>query len=261
MVNMVLDGFNIANKHILIVGGTRGIGLGVAEQFSAQGATVVATGRDISTASSEQDIKFIPCEISNAKSVFEAVDAALTFMGRIDAAIINAGIALDDRFELGDNKLQSFERHIHTNTLGSMNVLDAVSAKIEDGGSIIITGSGAANIHFPAYMGYSVSKASLLPMVKHAAQRLGKHGVRVNLVSPGTILTDMQQDDDPEALICLAQTALSRLGKVSDLVGAFQFLVSDNSSYMTGSEMVIDGGWAGGVTEKLVGQILDKSHD
>lgn len=255
------DGFDISNKAVLVVGGTRGIGLGVSEHFAFKGALVVATGRDISGVSSKHSIEFVPCEINNEASILKAIDTAVDVMGRIDVAIINAGIALDDGFKLGDRNLDSFEQHIYTNTIGTMRVLDAVSAKIEDAGSIIITGSGATNIHFPGYMGYSTSKASLLPMVKHAAQRLGKQNVRVNLISPGTILTEMQPNDDAEALICLAQTALSRFGNISDLVGVYQFLASEHSSYVTGSEILVDGGWAGGVTEALIDQIMDKNHD
>jgi gluconate 5-dehydrogenase len=94
-------------------------------------------------------------------------------------------------------------------------------------------------------------------MARHAASQLGSRGIRVNCVSPGTIITAIQPADDAEARICARHTCLGRTGTPEDLLGAFHFLASEQSRYVTATELVVDGGWAGGITAASAAAIIE----
>ena len=118
---------------------------------------------------------------------------------------------------------------------------------LRDGASVIITASAATSWAFPGYMGYSLSKAPLYEMARHAAMKLGSRGIRVNTVSPGTVLTPMQPADDPEARIARVATCLGRPAFPDEVAGVYVFLASDDSAYVTGTDIRVDGGWLDGL--------------
>jgi NAD(P)-dependent dehydrogenase (short-subunit alcohol dehydrogenase family) len=128
---------------------------------------------------------------------------------------------------------------------------------LRDGASVIITGSAATSWAFPGYMGYSLSKAPLADMARHAAMKLGSRGIRVNTVSPGTVLTSMQPADDPEARIARVATCLGRPALPDEVAGVYLFLASGDSSYVTGTDIRVDGGWLDGLTEAHAETLLD----
>jgi NAD(P)-dependent dehydrogenase (short-subunit alcohol dehydrogenase family) len=121
---------------------------------------------------------------------------------------------------------------------------------------VIITATAALHWAFPDYLGYTMSKAPLRSMCVHAAMKLGARGIRVNTVSPGTILTGMQPDDDPEATICRIVTCLGRVGTPEDVAGAYLFLAGDDSRYVTGTDLRVDGGWLDGITYREAERLL-----
>jgi gluconate 5-dehydrogenase len=240
--------FSLAGKRALVIGGTTGIGFAVGSRFCDAGATVVVTGRRNSDAINSSDCHYISSDVTSELSVEKAMIEAVEYLGGLDIAVINAGIALDDEADIGTAATSTFDSQLQTNLRGAYLCLKYVSRHIADGGSIVLTSSGAASILFPGYLAYGASKAGLPIMAKHAAAQLGARGIRVNCLSPGTIITAMQPDDDPEARICARHTCLGRPGAPDDVIGAFHFLASDESRYVTATELVVDGGWAGGVT-------------
>jgi NAD(P)-dependent dehydrogenase (short-subunit alcohol dehydrogenase family) len=243
---------------VLIIGGTSGIGLAVGRRFAADGASVVVTGRSRREGVDASACHFIACDVTDESSVSRATQQAVEYLQGLDIALVNAGISLDDEAAVSELPTADFDAQVQTNLRGAYLGLKYVARHINDGGSIILTTSGAADFLFPGYMGYGASKAGLPVLARHAAGQLGKRGIRVNCVSPGTIITAMQPEDDPEARICARHTCLGRTGTTDDVIGAYHFLASDASCYVTATELVVDGGWAGGVTEDSVKAILSQ---
>jgi len=240
--------FSLAEKRALIIGGTTGIGFAVGNRFCDAGARVVVTGRRFTDALKSSPCHYVFSDVSDELSVETALQQAVEYLGGLDIVVINAGIALEDEADIGGMATSAFDSQLETNLRGAYLGLKYASRHIADAGSIILTSTCASNILFPGYLGYGTSKAGLPIMAKHAAAQLGVRGIRVNCLSPGTIVTAMQPDDDPEALICSRHTCLGRTGTPEDLIGAFHFLAADESRYVTATELVVDGGWAGGVT-------------
>ena len=152
-----------------------------------------------------------------------------------------------------------FDGAMKTNTRGVFLCLNRAPAIMADGGSVIITSTGAADFVFPGYATYGASKSALAILARHAAAQLGARGIRVNCLSPGTIVTPIQPEDDPEAIICKMHTCLGRTGTTNDVVGAYHFLASDESRFVTAAELVVDGGWVGGLTERSADALLRES--
>lgn len=251
--------FDISGKKTLIIGGTSGIGLAVARRFAEAGADVVVSGRMNRLEDADRAIDFVECDVDDEASVKRLFDAVADKFGTADCLIINAGIAPDDRGGFGAMMTDTFDSAMTTNTRGVFLCLNRAPAIMADGGSVIITTSGAADFVFPGYATYGASKSALSILARHAAAQLGARGIRVNSLSPGTILTPIQPEDDPEAIICKAHTCLGRTGTTDDVVGAYHFLASDESRFVTAAELVVDGGWVGGLTERSAAALLRAS--
>jgi NAD(P)-dependent dehydrogenase (short-subunit alcohol dehydrogenase family) len=137
------------------------------------------------------------------------------------------------------------------NQFGVLYGLKHAPKHMHDGGSIINTASLAAFVNLPGAGVYSAGKRAVISMTEMSALELGKRGIRVNVVCPGYVATGMGSSDDGRKL-CEAFTALGRVCATADLVGAYHFLAADESSYLTGQALKIDGGWTSGVTEALL---------
>jgi 3alpha(or 20beta)-hydroxysteroid dehydrogenase len=130
---------------------------------------------------------------------------------------------------------------------------------MNDGGSIINTSSLAAIMKMAGSGLYSASKAAVVSMTKMAALELGGRGIRVNAVCPGYIDTAMGSGDEGKT-ISETFTALGRVGTTADLAGVFRFLAADESSYITGQALIVDGGWTCGPSPQLLERILGTDH-
>ena len=248
--------FDISGKKVLIIGGTSGIGLAVARRFAEAGASVAVSGRKNRLQDADRTIDFIAGDVDDESSVDGLFDAAAKKFGNADCLIINAGIAPDDGGKFGAMATDTFDGAMTTNTRGAFLCLNRAPDITADGGSIIVTTSGAADVVFPGYAIYGASKSALSILARHAAAQLGARGIRVNCLSPGTIVTPIQPENDPEAIICKAHTCLGRTGTTDDVVGAYHFLASDESRFVTAAELVVDGGWVGGLTERSAHALL-----
>ena len=251
----------LEGRSALVTGGTSGIGLAVVRRFVHAGAQVVALARRERPEAEAAGARMVVCDVADEAQVREAFDRAVDAVGSLDIVVLNAGISeLDgDGLEgdgLGGIGAEKIQRMLAVNTMGVFFGLAQAPSRMRDDGSIILTATAASYWAFPGYMGYTMSKAPLRSMCIHAAMKLGRRGIRVNTVSPGTIVTEMQPDDDAEALICPVATCLGRVGVPEDVTGAYLFLAGDDSRYMTGADLRVDGGWLEGLTYAEADRLL-----
>ena len=240
----------------LVTGGTSGIGLEVVRRFVRAGADVVALARRPSDEVDRAGGRSLVCDVADPGQVAESFRDAAELLGPLDVLVLNAGISRLDGGGLDRMDAASFRSMLEVNTMGVFHGLQQAPARMRDGGSVIITATAALWWPFPDYMSYSGSKAALHAMCTHAAMKLGRRGIRVNTVSPGTILTGMQPDDDAEARINPLATCLGRVGRPEDVGGVYVFLASDDSRYVTGTDIRVDGGWIGGLTYAEADKLL-----
>ena len=249
----------LAGRTAVVTGGTSGIGLAVVERFRAEGAQVVAMARGDRPEPEAVGARFVPCDVADEQQVASAFARAVELIGPLDVVVLNAGTAeLDeDPPEIADPSV--VRRLFEVNAMGVVHGLRHAPPQMRDGGSILITSTAALAWPFPGYLAYSASKAPLEALRTHAAMKLGPRGIRVNSVSPGTILTEMQPADDLEARLAPLTTCLGRVGTTEDVTGAFLFLASDESRYVTATDIRVDGGWLGGLTATEAERLLSGS--
>lgn len=248
--------FSIEGKRMFVSGGTAGIGLAVATSFADAGARVLVGGRKPRDGLGALAAAFVRCDQSVEADVLAALQHTVADGQPIDVLLVNAGVS-DAGGPLSSMDCAAMQDMWQINTGGVAHFLKHAGSFMADGGSVIVTSTPAAELVFPGYAAYAASKAAIGILVRHAAMELGPRGIRVNAISPGSILTDMQPADDAEARICKLATCLQRLGTPQDLLGAFHFLASDASRYVTATELRVDGGWLGGLNasaaERLTG--------
>jgi NAD(P)-dependent dehydrogenase (short-subunit alcohol dehydrogenase family) len=249
------DMFSLHGKSALVTGAAGGIGRAVAERFIAAGARVVIT--DIVDGQGVADVigaRFLRMDVGSEDSVAEGLDRAHQELGPLDIVVNNAGVG-DVGTSLADTPADAFERITRINQWGVFYGLKHAPAHMNDGGSIINTSSLAALIKMAGSGAYSASKAAVISLTRMAALELGHSGIRVNAVCPGYIDTALGSGDEGQ-ILSEQFTALGRKGTPADLVGAFHFLASDESSYLTGQALVVDGGWSCGPSPQILETLL-----
>lgn len=239
----------LEGRRALVTGGTSGIGLAVASRFVAEGAEVTCLARRHRPEVDDVGARFVRADVSDVDEMEAAFLETTAQSGPLDVLVLNAGIAQLDPMTSAMPAPDDVAHQLRVNTLGVLHGLTLMPRHLNDGASVVITASAATYWAFPGYMGYSVSKAPLYQMARHAAMKLGSRGIRVNTVSPGTVLTPMQPPDDPEGRIAQVATCLGRPGVPDEIAGVYLFLASDDSLYVTGTDIRADGGWLDGLTE------------
>jgi NAD(P)-dependent dehydrogenase (short-subunit alcohol dehydrogenase family) len=246
----------LAGKNAIVTGAGSGIGRAVALGFAREGAgVVVADVREDRIAETAAAIEAaggtalpVQVDVSNRASVEAMVQAALARVERIDILFNNAGTT--GRFSILDMPEEEWDRVLGVNLKGQFLVGQAVAKHMVErgGGSIINTSSqlaeGAAN---PDSSHYLASKGGSRMLTRGMAVDLAPHGVRVNALAPGVTLTNLtgrNPDNEPDWYQwVLTRIPMQRLGQPDDLVGACLFLASDDSLYVTGATIVVDGGY------------------
>ena len=247
--------FSVSGKRVLITGGASGIGLALVKHFISEGAEVIAVDLQCSDELVSTQAYFYKMDVTDESEVSQVFSEISDDLGKLDVVINNAGIAIPEgRFEEAD--IGILEKVFSVNVKGVYLGLKYAPQYMNDGGSVINTGSAAAHITMPEYTSYSVSKSGVLVMTRTASLQLGARGIRVNAVSPGTVLTPMESEDGPEARISVQATAMERPANTDDIVGAYHFLAADESRYITGSEIRVDGGWVAGMTYNTMEKVL-----
>lgn len=242
--------FSLEGKKAFITGGTSGIGRAVAERFIKAGAEVVIVGRREEGVSIAKDIgaTFCQADVTQEEKLIAALQHAEQQLGKLDILINNAG--LDNNGALIEDQDLTELRRCFSLNFDAMYALFIHGPKhMSDGGSIVVTSSVAGGfVDLPTYSQYSASKAALTSLVRTAALELAPRSIRVNAVCPGSIESEMLPADHPEIPLVEVLCPLSRIGTPDDVVGLYHFLVADESRYITGQKIAVDGGVSAGIS-------------
>jgi NAD(P)-dependent dehydrogenase (short-subunit alcohol dehydrogenase family) len=244
----------LEGKIAVVTGANSGIGLASAKRFAAEGAQVVITGRrraelDRAVEIIGGDVLAVQGDVSSLSDLdrlFETVKAA---KGHIDVLLANAGLgALEP---LGKISEASFDKVFGVNVKGTLFTVQKALPLMRQGGSIILTGSTTDATGSAAFSVYSASKAAIRNFARSWAVDLKGTGIRVNVLSPGPtetpgLMNGLARSGMKDAMVAglIAQTALGRMGDPDEVAAVALFLASDDSSFMTGSEVYVDGGQA-----------------
>lgn len=238
-----------AAKTVIVTGAARGIGKACAAAFAREGATVVLTDIDAGAcdqAAREVGGEAFKLDVADPQAVRALVQAVEARFGRIDILVNNAGIiAAGDILSL---KLDEFDRVLGVNLRGAFVMTQAVAwgmADRADGGAIVNISSVNAQLAIPDQLAYVTSKGGLAQLTKACALALAPHGIRVNAVAPGSIMTDILKGVNSNAEArrrLLSRTPLGRIGMPEEVAEIVLFLASDKASYITGETIVADGG-------------------
>ena len=247
--------FSLAGKSAYITGAVSGIGRAVADRLIAAGATVVAADiSDPDENTQAEGLNYVHVDVGSEQSVQESLQWAAQQNGKLDIVILNAGIG-DVGPSIGETDQALLDKITRINQWGVLYGLKHAPVYMNDFGSIIATASMAAHINMAGSGAYSASKRAVCSMVEMSALELGNRGIRVNAVSPGYIDTALGSGDEGRRL-CEAFTALGRFGTVEDVAGVFHFLASDDSRYISGQVIKVDGGWACGPAPQLLERVI-----
>jgi len=251
----------LKDKVALITGGTSGIGTATAIRFAREGAAVAITGRNVDRGEQiAQDITanggeaiFIQSDVQLAGDCRNAVDRTLERFGKIDVLFNNAGVFHPKT--IPDCSEEEWDETIDSSLKGAFLMSKyALPSMIERGsGSIIHTSSGWGILGGDKAAAYCAAKGGLIVMAKAMAIDHGPQGIRVNCVCPGDVLTPMLHDDAEKRGMTWddyaaggANRPLGRIGTVDEIADAVLFLASDESSFVTGESLVVDGGGVAG---------------
>ncbi len=241
----------LAGKYALITGGTSGIGLETARQFIAEGATVAITGRSASglTAAGEMlgDVVLLHNDAGDiGQQPILAAQLAKSWP-RLDILYINAGDVTHLPLQEWDE--QRYDQLMNTNLKGPLFLIQALLPLLGNPASVILCGSVSAHIGLAQSSVYAASKAGILSLARSLSAELHPRGIRVNGLSPGPTATPalgklglLAQAEQALREEIRALVPIGRMGTALELAKAAVFLASDESSYMVGSELLIDGG-------------------
>jgi NAD(P)-dependent dehydrogenase (short-subunit alcohol dehydrogenase family) len=248
----------LAGKKALITGGNSGIGLATARLFVAEGAQVAITGRDQKTldeAVAELGLKArgYRADVTVAEDRKQLFSSLAKDFGNLDIVFANAGIAA--RTPTGATDEATFENILHTNLSGAFFTVNAAAPLLNDNGSIIFNGSVHNYLGAAGQAAYAATKGGVVSMARAIAADLAPRNIRVNVVAPGATKTPIWKRG-PRASMSTDQSAkladfysstipLGRFGEPEELAKAVLFLASDDSSYITAIELMVDGGATG----------------
>jgi NAD(P)-dependent dehydrogenase (short-subunit alcohol dehydrogenase family) len=243
----------LVGKIAVVTGGNSGIGLATAKRFVAEGAEVYITGRrqqELDRAVEEigSAVTGVQGDVSNLEDLDRLFAAVREKSGRIDVLFANAGLG---KFApLGAIDEASFDLTFGVNVKGTLFTVQKALPLMQAGGSIILTGSTTGSTGTPAFSVYSATKAAVRNFARSWALDLKGTGIRVNVLSPGSTetpgLKGLAKAGEEDALLesFAMQIPLGRVGRADETAAVALFLASDESSFMTGGEVFVDGGAA-----------------
>lgn len=248
-----MQSLKLQGKVALVTGGSSGIGLATAQLFQAHGASVVVTGRDGHALSQAADLLHDDALVLQADSGNLAdIDKTMAQINerhrRLDVLFVNAGIAQPGLLEQVSEA--SFDAQVNVNLKGAFfTIQKAIPLIPASGASIIVTTSVTNQLGTPNFMVYAAAKAALRSLVKSLALELIERNIRINALSPGPINTPIfdrlglpRETIELKKRDMAAKSPSRRMGLPSEVAQAALFLASDESSYIVGTELVIDGG-------------------
>jgi NAD(P)-dependent dehydrogenase (short-subunit alcohol dehydrogenase family) len=239
----------LTDKIAVVTGGSSGIGLGIAKCFAQEGARVFITGRrqsqlDEAVASIGGDAAAIKGDTSNLADLDRIYAAQKAQAGRIDVLAVNAGVY--EIGTLGEITEEHFDKTFNTNVRGLLFTVQKALPLLTRGSSVILTGSMVSIKGFASCSVYNASKAAVRSFARTWIVDLKGRDIRVNVLSPGYTATPGLSHfmTDEERASAVASVPLGRIGTPDDLGKAAVFLASDDSAYITGIELFVDGGVA-----------------
>jgi len=249
---------DIKNKVVLITGGYGYLGKEISNSFNTYSAKVYVLARDVEKFRAEfgtdTSVSFQYCDISDSSSIADAIKTIFNTEGRIDVLINNAtyvvgqnplGISDEQWADTMDGVIGSIYKFIREI---SKYFIDAKQGKIINVSSMygMVSPDFAVYDDSPEYLNpphYGAGKAAVIQLTKYFAHYLGKYNIQVNSISPGPFPSDKVCENEGFISRLKEKTALKRIGKPEDLSGAFILLASTMSDYITGQNIVVDGGW------------------
>ena len=241
-----------AGKTALVLGGNSGIGLAAAQGFAAEGARVILTGRDQATidaaVSGIDGASGYACDIADLAAMDLLVAQLAAEVGTIDVLFVNAGIG---GFAPFTQITPEYWDQVHSiNLRGCVFAVQKCVALMGQGGAIVLTGSIGAHAALPGNIVYAAAKNGLHAAMKTMALELVGQGIRVNMVSPGpteTPLLNRNPGMDAAAVahlrdVMTAAVPMGRMGEAEEVARAVLFLASDEASFITGANLLVDGG-------------------
>jgi NAD(P)-dependent dehydrogenase (short-subunit alcohol dehydrogenase family) len=240
----------LEDKRCLVTGGGSGIGRAVARGFAAEGARVVVAGRRRErleeTAAGVEAMTVASGDVSDAAEARALVEAVVERHGGLDVLFHAAGV-LRRNERLDETSEREWERDLAINLTGAFRLLrPAIPHLRETRGTVVLVASQLAHIGSPGYATYCAAKGGVLALTRALAVDLGADGVRVNALSPGVVETEMAyvgRDFDAMRDAIADTIPLRRVGRAEDMVGPAVFLAGDESAWMTGQSLVVDGGF------------------
>ncbi len=249
----------LAGKIAIVTGGARGIGLAIARRYAAEGARVVVANIDQAAGEAAADAlghdvcRFIATDVGDSRAVETLVAQTCDTFGTLDILVNNAGILHGaDFLDLAE---ADFDRVLRVNLKGAFLAGQAAAKRMvaqakagRPPGTIINMSSINAVVALPNHAPYCVSKGGIDQLTKVMALALAPHGIRVNAIGPGSIMTDILKavaTDKEAKRRLLSRTPLGRIGDPDEIAGIAVFLASQDASYMTGQTVYADGGRLG----------------
>lgn len=241
----------LTGKTAIITGGANGIGLAACERFAEKGANVImadfdeTTGmeREAELANKGLKVTFVQVDVADRNSVKQLTAKTLEHYGKIDILVNNAGITRDATLIKMDPL--DFQRVLDVNLTGVFNCTQAVMPHmLANGAGKVINTSSVSGVYGNfGQTNYAAAKAAVVGMTKTWAKEFGRKGINVNAVAPGFTATDMVNKMPEKVLDQMkSAVALQRLGKPSDIANAYLFLASEESDYVHGHVLHVDGG-------------------
>ncbi|WP_276256398.1 SDR family NAD(P)-dependent oxidoreductase [Halomontanus rarus] len=275
----------LADETVIVTGGTRGIGRAIVDRFAAEGANLVVSSRsddDVTTVADELRTEYdvdavgVPCDVTNADEIEAMVDATLERFGGIDALVSNAGGSIaDDNLHRIDE--EAWDRTVDLNLKSLFLVSrEVLPPMVESGGGSIVHMSSVNGLDGIGQVAYSSARSGVLGLSRLIATQYGRHGIRSNVLCPGTIETDRRNermDDTGESREVaehdgewtqhdqwIDQYPAGRFGRPEEVADAALFLASGMSSFVNGTSLVVDGGLTAGLDWSFQQQIFQSDE-
>jgi NAD(P)-dependent dehydrogenase (short-subunit alcohol dehydrogenase family) len=251
MTSPIKNRFDLTGRVAIVTGGSRGIGLAIAQGFAEVGAKVVVASRKAEVCeeaasgirASGGDAVAVPAHVGNLEDIDRLVHRTVETFGRVDILVNNAANPLAQ--PMGSMTPEAFAKSYEVNVRGPLFLLQAALPylKVSDAASVINVISAGVFTRGTYVALYVSGKAALLSLTRSMASELAPHGVRVNALAPGTVATQMTLNTSEEMQKGSVEAQLiKRMAQPDEMVPAALFLASDASSFMTGQVVVLDGG-------------------
>ncbi len=241
------------NRVVVVAGGNSGIGRAAAEHMLSEGAHVYCLDKDqgeppVAAADATGSFQAVQVDARDEQAMRNAIDAAAESAGRIDVLVNAVGIELVE--EAHRTSTEQWDRVLDTNLKSYFLAIKAVIPHMREGGAIVNVASQLAMVGASRFSAYTASKAGILGMTRSLALELAPKGIRVNAVCPGAVDTPLlrrqfEDGDGPQGSMqdLVGMHPVGRLGRPEEIAAPIAFLAGEDASFMTGSEVVVDGGY------------------